>query len=174
MELDALRLLVGVVHAVPGASASFTRHDGELLVVDRTRNADVDPCTFRTVLVQSVRCGRPTFADTVATVEIGGTLEDRGGGVFATPSTGEVALRWFGSLLSPPAVRGALIESGIAADDDIVAVSLCGDTELGMTVGRVELIGSVDPVRADELCLSMLASCLVAELEIDAQGATAG
>ncbi|MEM8902917.1 MAG: hypothetical protein AAGA17_21190 [Actinomycetota bacterium] len=171
MELDALRLVAGLVHAVPGASARFARLDGEVLAVDRTADADVDPCTFRQVLVRSGRmCTRPRFVDSISHWELGGSLERRDGGVYAGSDELGAPLRWFASLLSPPSIRDAIADEPAIDDDRVSSVTLSGDGCLGVTICRVELALGVLDHEADELSLSLLAPCLVAELEIDAQG----
>ena len=160
---ERLLLASALVHARPGGQLSAVDATGREVVVGRHPSADVDPCRWRTKLVDSLR-GRcaPVF-DGLTLAGLGGSLEPTDVGAFIDRN--DLAQRWFAVRLSPCAVvdtlRSVVLEG---LPQEAVMATVRPDPELGVTVVGTGVDSLHLLAELDRLAVDVAGALVVAEL----------
>lgn len=97
-EFELLRLMVGLVHFVPDAEIRMSAPAGSNLSVSMSEEADIDIRDLRQLLVSSIHKRLPDVSQWIRIVEVCGSLEHCGGGIYRSRCwTNEQ--RWFATSL---------------------------------------------------------------------------
>ena len=96
---ERLELATALIHTLPGGALVAVNDTGQTITVGRHPSADVNPCRWRSVVVDHIE-GRvqPPFAD-LSLREIGGSLERAESGGFIDRA--ELDRHWFAAKLPP-------------------------------------------------------------------------
>lgn len=164
MELDRLRSLAALAHVVPGVRVHLSSATGADVVIDRTSDADLDPCAFRRVVLHAVEPGASRLHDAVSASRLSGAVEECGGDLYRSVADGRNALHWLVTRLNPRLAFDALAEGPSEHHEVEIEACLRGDPTLGLTVVRLEVSGA-DPDLAHVVCRSAQSACLAAEVE---------
>lgn len=161
---ELLRLGVALAHVVPGADMHIAAPAGSDLSVSSSPAADMNICDLRQLVVSSSCPRQPDVSQWIKIIEIGGSLEHCGGGIYRSRGTPDDQ-RWFATLLSPREVIDVLmrLESRAEVDESVKAL-LKPDLALGVTSVRLRAGDPAAEVGIDEAVQSAHGACLVSEL----------
>jgi hypothetical protein len=160
--LHRLQLAVALAHAVPGSVLRMRGRDGQTVVVADHPAADLDACAMRRVVHASARPDGPDLAPYVASIELGGSLDDLGGGVVRVV-VGGVEQRWIPSLLGPRRLVDLLVGVGDATDDTVGAC-VKPDPDLGVSLVVIAPGDGNDAREIDAVAATVAAAIFVEEL----------
>lgn len=133
-SLERLRLAAALGHTVPGAVLRLQTTQHEEIVVSAHPAGDISPCAMRRVIVALSCPTIPDHSEKIARIDVGGSLEELGGGVYGVVRDG-VEQRWIASLLKPDLVADLLDVVGVdSLPDDVMHGCLKPDTDLGVTL----------------------------------------
>lgn len=165
---EQLRLATAVGHTVPGAELRLRTRAGKRLGVSRYPSADLDVCALRNVVIAGTRSPCADLAGQISEIEIGGTITDAGGGIFAS-SLDRREQRWVATFAPPHRVVELLADLGLedAVPEEAMHASVKPDTELGVTVVAITATGGRSPQFLDEVAATVAATFLVDELSSD-------
>lgn len=163
--LEHLRLALALTRTVRGAHLRMTTDD-RVLTVGCHPTADLDPAVLRALLRRRGGGDHPDLLGAVRSLDVGGALEDLGGGLYRRRSEG-IEERWFATLVAPEVVASLVCRPRRDAAGDVPRLGLHPDGCLGVTVVRLtvedpDLAHLLDPTAA-----ALVASCLVEELLSD-------
>ncbi|MFK8025513.1 MAG: hypothetical protein AB8G26_16260 [Ilumatobacter sp.] len=164
---DRLHITTAIGHTVPGAELQVRSRSGESLTVHRHPAADVDPCVFRRMVVASCRPGQPDITRHIASIDVGGTLTDLGGGLFASHIE-QREQRWLATLVPPERVAELLDDVGVGGvPSEAMQACLKPDGALGVTVVVITANDANYLEFLDEVAMSVAAACFVEEVSAD-------
>ena len=160
---EQLRLGVALAHVVPDAEIRMSAPAGSNLSVSSSPSADMDICDLRQLVVSSACPRQPDVSQWIKILEIRGSLEHRGGGIYRSRGARDEQ-RWFSTLLSPREVIDVLmrLESRAQVDESVKAL-LKPDLALGVTSVRLKG-GPATDVDIDDTAQTVHGACLVSEL----------
>ncbi|MCY4257478.1 MAG: hypothetical protein OXE04_04220 [bacterium] len=161
-SFDILRLGVGLAHMVRGAELHLSTPNSPDMVASRHPAADFSICAFRNAVLYSGCPHRMDMSRWISIIDISGSLESCGGGVYRLQ--GAVAeQRWFATLLSADEVIGVLtrLEHEDPQSGGIDA-KLMPDLALGVTAVCLSTNDSF--VDIGEVAVTVYGACLVSEL----------
>ena len=163
-EFEQLRLGVALAHVVPDAEIRISAPAGSDLAVSSCPSADMDICDLRQLVVSSACPRQPDVSQWITVLEIRGSLEHCGGGVYR-PRHAQEEHRWFATLLSPREVVDVLmrLESRAQVDESVKAL-LKPDLALGVTSVRLRAGDPAVEVDIDDTAQTVHGACLVSEL----------
>lgn len=163
-SLERLRLGVALAHTAPGAEMKLRCHSGQTVVVSAQPTANLTACIMRQVVIASSCPDQPDYSEHVAEIQLGGTLQDLGGGVYRR-TCGTIEQRWIATLLPPDALWGVL--DGCAVND-VPAEAMHGcvkpDSEIAVTCAVITVNDISYLHHLDEIAAKAMAACLVEEL----------
>ena len=160
---ERLELATALVHALPGGALVAVNDTGQKITVGRHPSADVNPCRWRSVVVDHIQ-GRvqPAFAD-LSLCEIGGSLERVESGGFIDRA--EPDRHWFAAKLPPCVAVQVLREVKLKGlPEEVVSASVRPDLELGVTVVGVGIDAPCMANALDTLAADIGGALAVAEL----------
>lgn len=160
-----LRSAAALAHLVPGARLRLRGGEGAEIVVDRTPDADLDPCAFRQVVLHTCRAGSDRAHPVVDDVVVGGTLADVGGGLVVSRVRGEGSLHWLAVTAPAAALRAGLADCPFDGPDVEIEAVLRPDPELGVTVVRLTTSGSTEAAFGDRVARWVQGVGLAVEVE---------
>ncbi|BAN04443.1 hypothetical protein [Ilumatobacter coccineus] len=163
-SLERLRLAVALGHAVPGAELRLRTVDDEQIVVASEPHGAISPCVMRRVAIASSWPNVPDHSAKIVDIEVGGSLEDLGGGVYRVERDG-IEQRWIASTLHPDAISDLLDLVGL---DTVPADAMHGclkpDCELGVTLLVVTSTDLRYSHALDDIAAQAATSMIVEEL----------
>jgi hypothetical protein len=149
---------------VPASQLRLHTVDEQTIVVGNHPSADLDACAMRRLIRASARPGGPDHAHRIARIELGGSLDDLGGGVVRVVRAG-IEQRWIASLLAPHHLVELLGEVELdQVPDEAMHASVKPDPQLGVSL---LVITANDPRHAhhlDALAAQAAAALFVEEL----------
>ena len=160
---ERLELATALVHTLPGGVLVAVNDAGRRITVGRHPSADVDPCRWRSVLVDRIE-GRvqAPFAD-LSLCEIGVSLERAKSGGFIDRA--EPDRHWFAAKLPPCVAVQVLREVNLKGlSEEAVSASVRPDLELGVTVVGVGIDAPCMANALDTLAADIGGALAVAEL----------
>jgi hypothetical protein len=163
-------------HSVGGASLRLMSRTGRSIVASRSAEAsDVDPCELRKMLAARATAAAPAcWLGAVERVELGGALEDHGGGLHSFDwRTTRVWV--FATLLSPASARATIAQSlagasghpaggGAEPAADELGVQVVPDDLLGVSLVFAPEQPDLDPSVTQEAMRTVSAACIVHEM----------
>lgn len=163
-EFEQLRLGVALAHVVADAEMRISAPAGSDLSVSSSHAADMDICDLRQLVVSSCCPRQPDVSQWIRVIEVGGSLEHCGGGVYR-PRRAPDELRWFATLLPPREVVDVLmrLECHARVDESVKAL-LKPDLALGVTSVRLRAGDPTVDVDIDDTAQTVHGACLVSEL----------
>lgn len=163
-SIDRLREAACLAHTVPGTTLRLQADVGRsLLVSHHCLGADLDPCQFRAAM--SCRTGEH-LAATVTRIDLVAGLVDLGGGLYRRTGDHGVEERWFVTSLPHDHIVELLGACPVPArESHLLDVVIKPDHDLRMCA--VRLASPRPDIVLDEVAMSTLSSCLVAELLVD-------
>jgi len=161
-SFDILRLGVGLAHMVRGAELRLSTPNTPDLVASMHPASDLRICDVREALLYSGCPHRDDMSRWISIVQLGGTLQSCGGGVYRFHEA-DPEQRWFATLLSADEVIGVL--NRLEHEDPLgsgVDANLMPDPALGVTAVCL----STDDLflDIDEVAVTLHGACLVSEL----------
>jgi hypothetical protein len=159
--LERLRLAVALGHSAPGAELRLHSAAGGTTIVSAHPAADLDHCAVRRTLLDaasSERCER------VSAVELAGSLDEIGGGVFRVARDG-VEQRWIATLLHPDRVVG-LVEATAVDERCEHSLHAClkPDADLAVTIVVITAEDAGLVAELDDVATRISAAIFVEEL----------
>ncbi|MEM9036069.1 MAG: hypothetical protein AAGA99_03005 [Actinomycetota bacterium] len=164
MELRSLRSLAALAHVVPGVRLELSGVNGADVVVDRTSDADLDPCGFRRVVLHASSARGSQVHHAVLDAHLGGAVEDAGGGLCRSVAPDGTAIHWLVVQLPAEVARDALAECPFDDDSTGIEARLTPDEALGTTVVRLVTTADDDSL-APRVAEWAQAACLAAEVD---------
>jgi hypothetical protein len=160
-----LRLVACLAHVVAGVTVELEFEDGERYVVAYQRlDAELDPCQLRCAVLELPSLGTPRLVEALNSIEVVGGIEHLGGGIYRRRHPCGSEERWFLAELD----HGRLVEllAGCPLDvpDELVAVDVMADPELGVSAVRLAVEHADDAWRIDEIAMWGVTATLVDEL----------
>jgi hypothetical protein len=161
---DTVRLLVGMLHPVPDARAILLCHNGQRVEVGYHPSAELSPCQLRSVVIGSRCPGRPDYTALVAHIDVHGSLESIGGGLYrrVDPANGEQ--RWFSTFVPPAVVKELLDRVEMNLPDNAFEATIHPDCAIGTTAVCITASLIQCANHLDEVAFAVLASCVAEEL----------
>lgn len=160
---ERLELATALVHALPGGALVAVNDTGQKITVGRHPSADVNPCRWRSVVVDHIQGRvRPPFGY-LSLCEIGGSLERAESGGFIDNS--EPDRHWFAAKLPPCVAVQVLRELNLKGlPEEVVSATVRPDLELGITVVGVGIDAPCMATALDTLAADIGGALAVAEL----------
>ena len=163
-KFELLRLGVGLAHVVPGAEIRISAPAGSDLSVSSSPGADMDICDLRQLVLSSVCASQPDVSQWIEIIEIRGSIDDGGGGIYRSRQ-GADEQRWFATLLPPCEVIDLLKRLERRAQiDPTVRALLKPDPALGVTAVCLEAGDPEVDVDISDTAETVHGACLVSEL----------
>lgn len=156
MNLDHLRLTVGLASAMPGSSLTL-RCLGDELIASESPCADIELCVMRQVVMASCLPCQPNHVRHITSVEFGNGVVDLGRGIVFDEATGS---HWFGSFLHPATV--VELASDLIPRDR--SFSIRPDPGLGVCLVRFDHGGETPSWPVYQLAQTLHELCLRREL----------
>jgi hypothetical protein len=160
-----LRLVACLAHVVAGVTVELGFDDGERYVAAHQRlDADLDPCQLRCAVLEPRSLGTPRLVDALSSIEIVGGIEHLGAGIYRRHHPCGSEERWFLAELGHERLVELLAACPLDVPDELVAVDVMADTELGVSAVRLVVGHAADAWRIDEIAMWGVTACLVDEL----------
>ena len=154
-----------MMHAVPDARLRLTHTSGTTTSVGYQLDADISPCDWRTIVAStgtnSVDLATP-YRERITSLRF-----ERGFDGIANTArrTHEGRLEfWFASTLSPNRLRGLFDDYPSPIHPDTLATSVLGDTQLKVTLGRVQEVAPCSRAHLLDIASTLAHQAAVAEL----------
>jgi hypothetical protein len=160
-----LRLVACLAHVVAGVTVELEFDDGERSVAAYQRlDADLDPCQLRCAVLELRSLDRTRLVDALRSIEIVGGIEHLGAGIYRRHHSCGSEERWFLAELGHERLVELLAACPLDVPDDLVAVDVMADIELGVCAVRLAVGRADDAWRIDEIAMWGVTTCLVDEL----------
>ena len=157
----ALNEAVALAHNVGGVELAIVTKRRELRV-GRDVSCDLSPCELRRAVLLNAETTGTVVPPGVRGVRVGGSLHDRGGGLYELGSVDGSAERWFTTELCATDVVAIAERCGTDGVDD-VECRVGSDLQLGITTVRLRSTVGTGP-HLDDAARWVLDQCVVEEL----------
>jgi hypothetical protein len=160
-----LRLVSCLAHAVAGVTVELEFDDGERYVVAYQRlDADLDPFQLRCAVLGLRSLDTPRLVGALRSIEIVGGIEHLGAGIYRRHHPCGSEERWFLAELDHHRLVELLAACPLDVPDELVAVDVAADPELGVSAVRLAVERADHAWRIDEIAMWGVTACLVDEL----------